>query len=394
MTSTSRVSKKGVALLVGVIVTHSPSCGSNSWSEMATLSATWSSTVAGASASGTLPFSSLPNNFDIRPCPLPPAPDPVDPVFALGSLPSLRNTLVGLYSPLPGVMLPPFGPLASGARLPEPSSRSLELEAAFWSMPLSAALPFLAPGLELSTRSGSRQSCTPMTKSSWFDLGCLDLPRLSLRTLSFSSFQSSTRTQSRRPLLGGRLSSSTAWEEWPQLNMLENLPRFPEILEAGLSTLSLKALLAFEVKGAVLGDAAVFRGFGVRFLLSCPTLGPCWTLSTGFPLSSRVSSIKLPGCVKDDSKWAVVRAVKTDGTVTLSTSSPCANIWIRGPPFWLSPTMTATAPRRWAHMTFSKKPHPPRIRSTILPCISVASCRDWISAWDEADAVSRREIAL
>src|SRR6187549_1090208 len=73
--------------------------------------------------------------------------------------------------------------------------------------------------LSLDAGSTSRQSWTPIRKSSsecgrvlalaGLSPSFLALPMLSLIILSFSSLHSSTRTQSKRPLLGGRLLSST-----------------------------------------------------------------------------------------------------------------------------------------------------------------------------------------
>jgi hypothetical protein len=95
--------------------------------------------------------------------------------------------------------------------------------------------------------------------------------------------------------------------------------------------------------------------------------------------------MKFPDPTKDDKRCAVVREVKIDGMVTFDVS-PRAYICIRGPPLISSPTISAIAPLRCAHMTFSKNPHPPRLKRTIFPAISALSCIDWISAWFALDS--------
>ena len=102
----------------------------------------------------------------------------------------------------------------------------------------AAALePLVVVSLFLSgNKSGSRQSWTPMRKLS--SEVCREpalveasppfleaLSRLSLIILSFSSLQSSTSTQSRWPLLGGRLLPVDALLVPPQLKRRESQPR-------------------------------------------------------------------------------------------------------------------------------------------------------------------------
>ena len=71
--------------------------------------------------------------------------------------------------------------------------------------------------------------------------------------------------------------------------------------------------------------------------------------------------------------------VNRDGIVMLDVS-PRAYIVTSGPPRISSPTMSATPPLLWTHLTFSRNPQPPRLRRTTLPEISALSCNDWISA--------------
>src|SRR5258708_1941565 len=99
-------------------------------------------------------------------------------------------------------------------------------------------------------------------------------------------------------------------------------------------------------------DATCEACFFVVFL----GLSACSTFNVGLPFSSTVSSIKFPDPTKDDKRCAVVRDVKIDGMVIFDVS-PRAYIWIRGPPLVSSPTISAMAPLRCAHLTFSRKPH-------------------------------------
>ena len=86
---------------------------------------------------------------------------------------------------------------------------------------------------------------------------------------------------------------------------------------------------------------------------------------------------------RDESRCAVVCEVNNDGMETLDVS-PLAYIRIKPPPRTSSPTITATPPRRWAHSTLARKPHPPLLSSTTLPAISALSWSNWMSAcWDE-----------
>src|SRR5690349_13428589 len=106
MTSTRRVSKKGLALLVGVMVTHRPSWPPSTGVSGDSDGLRVSGRVSGSAKSAP---SSSPKILEMSPgCER--GPLSVRPADVAGWLP-----LAGpdVYSPLPGVMLPPLGPFPS-----------------------------------------------------------------------------------------------------------------------------------------------------------------------------------------------------------------------------------------------------------------------------------------